>query len=45
LILRGTDDGFEAEAFHNKCDNQGETLTIIKSGMGKIFGGYTDIPW
>ena len=45
LIFRGTDDGFEAEAFHKKCDNQGETLTIIKSGMGKIFGGYTDIPW
>ena len=37
--------GFKAQAFHSRCDNQGPTLTIIKSGMGKVFGAYTDIAW
>ena len=45
LIYRGTRDGFKGEAFHQNCDFQGGTLSIIKSEMGKIFGGYTDIPW
>jgi len=31
--------------FHDLCDNQGSTVTIIKAEGGKIFGAYTDIPW
>ena len=45
LIFRGTKDGMNANNFHNKCDNQGETITLIKNGKGCIFGGYTSIPW
>jgi hypothetical protein len=29
LIYRATVDGFGANAFHSKCDDQGKTLTII----------------
>ena len=45
LLYRGSRNGFKALDFHRCCDNQGCTFTIIKSEMGKIFGGYTDIPW
>jgi hypothetical protein len=49
LIYRGTDDGFEAIDFHEKCDNYGETIVLIKAetkgGKSKIFVAYTDIPW
>ena len=34
-----------AADFHRKCDNIRNTLTIIKSSNGNIFGGYTDIAW
>jgi len=42
LIYRGTRDGM---TFHNKCDNKGETITLIKNEKGNIFGGYASIPW
>ena len=45
LLYRGSRDGFEARNFHDKCDNQGPTLTIIKSSDDFIFGGYTEINW
>jgi hypothetical protein len=28
-----------------KIVDKGETLTIVKSNFGKVFGGYTAIPW
>jgi len=45
LIYRGTRDGMTNTAFHNKCDNKGETITLIKNEKGNIFGGYASIPW
>jgi len=45
LIYRGSRDGNGAENFHQKCNNKGETLTVIKSTEGYLFGGYTPIPW
>ena len=45
LLFRGTRDGMTNTAFHNKCDNQGQTLTLIKSDKGYIFGGYASISW
>lgn len=44
LIYKGSIDGYEAKDFHEKCDKQGETITIVKSGE-RVFGGYTDINW
>ena len=43
LIYRGTRDG--SNVFHNKCDNKGETITLIKNEKGNIFGGYASISW
>ena len=45
LIFRGTRDGLSNSAFHNKCDNKGETITLIKNENGDIFGGYASISW
>ena len=45
LIYRGTRDGMTSNVFHNKCDNKGETITLIKNEKGNIFGGYASISW
>jgi hypothetical protein len=45
LVYRGSVDGFEASAFHVKCDGKTSTLTIIKSSMDYVFGGYTNSAW
>jgi len=44
LLYRGSKDGFDAKQFHSKCDDQGCTLTIIKTTSGHIIGGYTNTP-
>ena len=31
--------------FHTKCDNKPNTLIIIKTTNGNVFGGYTDQSW
>jgi hypothetical protein len=45
LLYKGSRDGFTAQAFHTKCDNQGATLTLIQATNGRIGGGYTPISW
>jgi hypothetical protein len=45
LLYRATQDGFEATHFHSKCDNKPNTLVIIKSENGNVFGGYTEQSW
>ena len=45
LIYRGTRDGSESQAFHNKCDNQGPTIILCKNEKDNIFGGYASISW
>ena len=45
LLFRGTKDGMTSEIFHNKCDNKGPTLTLIRNIKGYIFGGYAPISW
>ena len=45
LIYRASRDGFEASSFHSKCDNKPNTLVIIKSENGNVFGGYTEQSW
>jgi hypothetical protein len=34
----------DPKSFHTACDNQGPTLTIVKSDEN-IFGGYNPSPW
>ena len=45
LLYQGSRDGFAASDFHSRCDGKPNTLTIVKSSSGNIFGGYTTISW
>ena len=46
LLYRATRDGFAASSFHQRCDNQGKTLTIIKAAnTNYVFGGYASVSW
>ena len=40
-----TSDGWASNQIHAKIDNQGPTITIIKTTKNKIFGGFTTMPW
>ena len=41
LIYRGR----TSNAFHNKCDNKGPTITIYKNEKGNIMGAFSSISW
>jgi hypothetical protein len=43
LCYRATDG--DAGVFHKQCDNQGPTITVLKTGAGKILGGYNELDW
>lgn len=46
LLYRSTRDGFDATAFHSKCDNKGPTITIVKSKSNDtVFGGFSSVSW
>ena len=45
LLWRASRDGFGASTFHNKCDNQGSTITVVKSASGFVFGAATGVEW
>ena len=45
LLYRASEHGWGGAQFHAQCDNQGPTLTVIKSTGGYIFGGYADQAW
>ncbi len=45
LLWRATRDGFQAAKFHSLCDGKANTLTVIKSTTGYIFGGYASLAW
>ncbi|GBB96610.1 hypothetical protein RclHR1_00280002 [Rhizophagus clarus] len=46
LIFRASRDGFTSKQFHEKCDNQSRTVTIIKvKDSNEILGGYNPIIW
>jgi hypothetical protein len=45
LLYRGSRDGFGADAFHGRCDGHPNTVTLVLSTTGCIFGGYTPLAW
>ena len=45
LLYRKSKDGESYDTFHDLCDNQGETLVLIKSDEDFIIGGYTPLNW
>ena len=44
LLFRGSRDGWKPLNFHSKCDNQGPTITFIKTSLGRLCGGFTPLP-
>lgn len=45
LVYQGSRDGFSARDFHARCDGLANTLVLIKSKNGNVFGGYTEAIW
>ncbi|EXX71411.1 hypothetical protein GLOIN_2v1784502 [Rhizophagus irregularis DAOM 181602=DAOM 197198] len=46
LILRASRDGNTAGAFHDKCDNKGATIIVVKiEETNQIVGGYNPLDW
>jgi hypothetical protein len=45
LLYRGSRDGFAASNFHSKCDRRSNTVTVIETTKGYVFGGFTPIAW
>ncbi|RIB17418.1 kinase-like domain-containing protein [Gigaspora rosea] len=46
LLIRGSQDGFLPANFHEKCDNKGPTLTVLKvKDENEILGGYSPFSW
>ena len=45
LLYRGSIDGFGATHFHELCNDEGRTLTLVKNSSGHVFGGFTSVPW
>ena len=45
LLYRGSEQGFRRSSFAKHCNDRGPTLTLIKSDLGHVFGGFTSISW
>jgi hypothetical protein len=45
FLYRWTADGFSNSNFHAKCDGHANTVTLIETTKGFIFGGFTPIAW
>ena len=45
LLYRASEHNFKAAAFHQKCDNIPNTVTLVKTQFGKVFGGFTPLTW
>ena len=42
LLYQGFLDVWEGGNFHHKCDNKGETIVVICSTGGFIYGGFSN---
>ncbi|XP_053391221.1 uncharacterized protein LOC123563585 isoform X3 [Mercenaria mercenaria] len=45
LLYAITTDGCNATTFHQKCDNQGATVTVLYNPQGSVYGGYAPVSW
>ena len=45
LLYRGTRDGWTTDNIHQKIDDEGPTVTLVKTSKGNIFGGFTNASW
>jgi cobyric acid synthase len=45
LLYRGSRDGTSSAAFHQKVDNQGPTLVLVKTEHSRVCGGYQSLSY
>ncbi|WAR31593.1 IFI44-like protein [Mya arenaria] len=45
LLYSITRDGCSSFAFHQRCDYQGPTVTVLYNEQGSVYGGYTSASW
>ena len=45
LLYSISKDVCSGATFHQKCDKQGPTVTVLYNSQGTVFGGYTAINW
>ncbi|XP_052285393.1 interferon-induced protein 44-like [Dreissena polymorpha] len=45
LLYKITRDGCNATTFHQKCDNQGPTVTVLYNQQDSVYGGYGSASW
>ncbi|KAK9979347.1 hypothetical protein ABG768_012779 [Culter alburnus] len=45
LLYKASVHGYNATAFHQRCDYQGPTLLVAYNSLGCIFGGYTSVDY
>lgn len=45
LLYRASEQNFDGGRFHELCDNKGPTLVLIRSHLGKTFGGFANASW
>jgi hypothetical protein len=45
LLYSGSTDGWERSNFHELCDEEGPTITVMKSEAARVFGGFTMQSW
>ena len=45
LLYRASRDGWRPRTFHQKCDDRGSTVVILRAEGGYVFGGYTPHSW
>jgi len=45
LLFDTSKDGDAVSTFHNRCDGEGATVTLVETMLGVMFGGFTDVSW
>jgi len=44
-LYRGSDHGFRASNFHERCFDQGPLLILVHSASNELFGGFCSVKW
>jgi hypothetical protein len=45
LVFKGSRDGFNSGDFHRMCKDKPNTLSVVESEHGSIFGGFASLAW
>ena len=45
LLFRASENNFSAKAFHQKCGDKANTLTIVRTEFGKTIAAFTPYAW